>query len=58
MNSIKALLAFAFLASASQLPNYEPNSELRASEILSPEQLRSEHHAVRETVSNDGFLNH
>jgi len=48
----------AVVASASELPAFEPNPQLRASEILLPEQLRSEDHVVREIVNNDGFLNH
>ncbi len=58
MQLIVALLPFTFLVSASQLPPYEPNPELRASEILSAELLRSEDHSVAEAVPNDGFFNH
>ena len=57
MPLLKALLAVLSLAAAAPLPQYEPNPELQASEILSPQQLRGEDHAVREIVLNDGFLN-
>ena len=48
---------FVLLATASQLPGFEPDPEFNASEILPASQLHSDDHKVRETVVNDGFMN-
>jgi hypothetical protein len=52
------LLSFALLVSTPQLPTFETNPVFRASDILTPAELRSEDHVVSETVNNDGFMNH
>ena len=38
--------------------DFEQPTVLRASDVLPPEVLKSEHHEVDEEVYNDGFLNH
>ena len=58
MSFMLIVLSLGSETSAAELPPFESNPEFRASKILSPELLRSEHHTVQEKVTNDGFLNY
>ena len=54
---VAVFLAFPGVLAMAAQGGYEPNTTLRASQILPPDLLAGPNHRVEETVYNDGYLN-